>query len=130
MPFKISRYSVKNPGTEFVDTDALTEEEQQIRENYFTFARNLPGRVSNTIIVTTIDENTVKRTWDMDSPLGKEELFAGIYMRECGTSTDPARLAYQNMLRAKGESMDITKCYWEVEYSNNHVQIYKFGSNS
>lgn len=130
MPFKISRYSVKHSGTEFVDTDALTAEEQQIRENFFNFSRNLPGRVSNTTIVTTIDENTVKRTWDMDAPIGKEELFAGIYMRESGTSTDPARLEYTNMLRAKGESIDFAKCYWEVEYANGYSQIYKFGLNS
>jgi hypothetical protein len=130
MPFKISRYSVKNPGTEFVDTDNLTAEEQQIRESFFTFARNLPGRIANTVIVTTIDENTVKRTWDMDSPPGKEEMFAGIYMRENGTSTDPARIAYLNMMRAKGESIDVSKCYWEVEYANGHVQTYKFGPNS
>jgi hypothetical protein len=130
MPFKISRISVKNPNTEFVDSGSLTGEEEQIRENFFAFARDLPGRMANTVIVTTIDENTVKRTWDMDSPLGKEELFAGIYMREMGTSTDPARTAYLNMMKAKGESMDLSKCYWEVEYANGHIQIYKFGPNS
>lgn len=130
MPFKISRYSVKRANTEFVDTGSFTEEENQIRENFFTFVRNLPGRVSNNVIRTSIDENTVKQTWDMDSPPGKEELFAGIYMRENGTSTDSARINYLNMMRAKGESIDISKCYWEVEYANGHIQMYKFGPNS
>lgn len=130
MPFKISRYIVKKPDAEFINTDNFTSEELGIYNNYIEFTRSLPGRVSNTVIKTTIDENSYKLTWDMDSPPEKEELFAGIYMRESGTSTDPARTAYLNMMRGKGESIDITKCYWEVEYANNHVQVYKFGGNA
>jgi hypothetical protein len=129
--FYVHRYLVKRPDGVFIDRASLNESEMQIYDDYINlFVNSLDGNKGSPVVRTNIDDNTIKLTIELDSPNGKEQLFAENYMRSLGTSNNQYRVAYLNMLKNKGENINISKCYWEVEYANNHVQMYKFSPNS
>ena len=124
--FKISRYIVKKPGTEFIELDSSNEQEMVIRNNYLDFTRSLDGRISDTVVRSTINENTVKLTWDMRVSEDKQEIIGRRYIREIGKSSNTAVVEYQNLLKSKGDFIDVPNSYWEIEYSNGHVQAFNF----
>ena len=129
--FLLHRYSIKSPGTQFVDYDTLTNEEQAVWDNYVGFLQSQPGRVANTTVsFTVLDEDTIKQTWQMQAPDGQEQLFAENYMRMVGASNNDVRIAFSELMRSKESPVDVSKCYWEVEYANNHILTYKFGPRS
>lgn len=131
MSFKIHRYSVKFPDAVFADRSTFSEEENQILENFVNnFVKVQDGYIANSISKTIIDDNTIRLTSEFDSTEDKELVVAKNYIRAMGKSNNEYRIAYTNMLHAKGERLDVSKCYTEVEYSNGHIQIYNFAANN
>jgi hypothetical protein len=126
--FRVHRFITKQSNSAFADGQVFTPEQDAIWEDYINkFVALIPGYVANSGSYTYINENTMQVTVRLKAPDGKEEMYGRNYIREIGLANNQYKTAYINMRREMGESVDMSKSYWNIEYANGHVQTITFG---